>query len=717
MRGMLRVRIGQVERERRHGKRVKHRQHRRAGARVDGGIGGQRGHLVLAGIAQPVARREQPARRLGTAAARVGTGDARPRHRERSAEMVGTRAGAARKQHVRHAPAFRPGQPGSHERVGEIEQVVDVERAPRHEHGNDGLVALGHRLQYGQVLRVAVAVPQRRRRHDVAHGLRVRRLADHRHDGVEGREIHPLCRFAVGDVGRASGLAQPGQDRFAVGEVGIAVARALPGQRPAAGLVRQAVGALPHDQDLHPRLQGQRAAVVLQQDQRFAHGAPRQLAALQRPGVAGAGPLRRPRAEQAHAQLGANDPADGIIDARHRDVAVLDLAGGVRDEGLPVVGHHHHVDAGIDRLRATGIGASRQLADGIPVGNDEALEAHLVLQRTRQQGACARHLPVVDAGGHVIPAVVGRHHALHAGLDRAEVARAVHVDHVLQADPGVALVRAVVGRPVADEMLGGRHHVVVAEVALQPAHVGARIRAHQRTVAGKTFVGASPAGVLRHGERRREHPFDAGGAHRPGGRRADRFDQGRVVRRTQADVVREHRGPEDVVVPVHGVDAPDDRHLDRRVGRHRRIVVAVGQRQPVPDPGVLVSAGPGAAAIEYRADVVFRHLGRRDRLDLGLRHLADLLGEAHARHDFSHARFQRRIGWQSALDRRPVRIVRRLRQAMAEGWRRRRSGVLRRCRVGRQRGATAIDRGQYGAHQPQPSGTNHGEPRLSGAFA
>ena len=61
----------------------------------------------------------------------------------------------------------------------------------------------------------------------------------------------------------------------------MAVARTLPGQRPATGLVGQAVGTLAHDQNLRPRMQGQHVVIILQQDQRFTNGAPRQRAALQ----------------------------------------------------------------------------------------------------------------------------------------------------------------------------------------------------------------------------------------------------------------------------------------------------------------------------------------------------------------------------------------------------------------------------------------------------
>ena len=75
---------------------------------------------------------------------------------------------------------------------------------------------------------------------------------------------------------------------------------------------------------------------------------------------------------------------------------------------------------------------------------------------------------------------------------------------------------------------------------------------------------------------------------------------------------------------MHGVDAPDGGHAEGVAGLGGR-VVRVGQRQPVGLRGVLVRAGPRAAAVEHGADVVLLDLGRGDGGDLRLRHLADLL--------------------------------------------------------------------------------------------
>ena len=74
------------------------------------------------------------------------------------------------------------------------------------------------------------------------------------------------------------------------------------------------------------------------------------------------------------------------------------------------------------------------------------------------------------------------------------------------------------------------------------------------------------------------------------------------------------------------------------------LVEVVGQLQPVVDARVHVHARPGAAAVEDRADIVVADVVRRDRADVGLGHLPDLLLERHASDDRADARLDRRIG-------------------------------------------------------------------------
>ena len=166
------------------------------------------------------------------------------------------------------------------------------------------------------------------------------------------------------------------------------------------------------------------------------------------------------------------------------------------------------------------------------------------------------------------------------------------------------------------------------------------------------------------------------------------------MRRAQADVVREQGGAEHVVVAVHRVGAPDHRDLHLRIGGHRGVAITVGQGEPVADAGVLVLPRPGTAAVEHRADVVLLHLRRRDRLDFGLGHLADLLRQRHAGHDRAHALFQRRVGGPRIADGRPVGVVRRPGRSAGTGG----MGTARACQR------------QGKGQKPRAAHTNHGKP-------
>ncbi len=121
---------------------------------------------------------------------------------------------------------------------------------------------------------------------------------------------------------------------------------------------------------------------------------------------------------------------------------------------------------------------------------------------------------------------------------------------------------------------------------------------HQLRILGEAFVGAAPARILRHGDAGREGPLDAGGAHFLGGDALHLLHQRRIARAAEADVMREDHRAEDVVVPVHGVDAVEQRDLQARVpGVLLQAVVEVG-------PGLEAVAflGVGTAAAENRAE-------------------------------------------------------------------------------------------------------------------
>jgi hypothetical protein len=119
------------------------------------------------------------------------------------------------------------------------------------------------------------------------------------------------------------------------------------------------------------------------------------------------------------------------------------------------------------------------------------------------------------------------------------------------------------------------------------------------------------------------------------------LDQLRIARRAEADIVREHGGAEDVVVAVDGIRAPDHRHLDRHVGRHRRVVEGV---RPAPASRPRARACRCSASCRRRSGPSQDNTcGRRpaSRLDLGLGHLADLLLQRHAGRRSRNPRLER----------------------------------------------------------------------------
>ena len=105
---------------------------------------------------------------------------------------------------------------------------------------------------------------------------------------------------------------------------------------------------------------------------------------------------------------------------------------------------------------------------------------------------------------------------------------------------------------------------------------------------GEAFVGAAPALVARHRDAGGEGPMDARGADLFRRDAADFFDQLRIARAAQADVVREDHRAEHVVVAVHGVDAVENRDAEPRL--ERLLLAAV------------VGVGPGFEAVARLPD-------------------------------------------------------------------------------------------------------------------
>src|SRR3546814_14970381 len=101
--------------------------------------------------------------------------------------------------------------------------------------------------------------------------------------------------------------------------------------------------------------------------------------------------------EQPELVFDAQDAPHRIIEPLGANRAVLRLAERAFVEALPAIGGHIHVEPGVDRLRAVGDAASRDLAVAVPIADDEALEPHLALERVGQQSLVAVGLASVPA--------------------------------------------------------------------------------------------------------------------------------------------------------------------------------------------------------------------------------------------------------------------------------------------------------------------------------
>src|SRR3546814_19644421 len=84
----------------------------------------------------------------------------------------------------------------------------------------------------------------------------------------------------------------------------------------------------------------------------------------------------------------------------------------------------------------------------VPVADDEALEAHFLLERVGQQ-------PLVAVMLDPLPARDARHHGQRAGVDRRGKTHGVLRDQLLLVDIAVARILALELHAIGKETLGG----------------------------------------------------------------------------------------------------------------------------------------------------------------------------------------------------------------------------------------------------------------------
>ena len=541
-------------------------------------------------------------------------------------------------KHVSDAVAFRPGQPRGDDSVGLVQQIINGERPAgdqNHHHRNSRAL---QRIYNGHVFRRQVQILA------VAPHLGIRQLSNDSHR----RALRARAVARVADLGFARGLAHPLENcRPPARHL---AALALPIDGPTSALIPDVVGVFAHHVDAPAFRERQHAAVVLEHYQRLADALARDGAMFGRAESlvqAAVGQKRPVRVHQSRREFHAQDARHGVVNARHRHAAFPRELGEKLDELAVVVRHHHHVHAGVDGgFDLLLVIAGQCLLRGV-VGNQEALEAHLLFQDFGHKDAAGRAFDPV-------PTAIGRHDGGDACGDRGDVARQVNAAEVGVAQPRVALVERKVGgaaasrepraedrAAVAREMLGAGDHAqgIRKAGALKPLDRRRAEQSYHLRRFAEAFVRAPPAHVLWDGNAGPERPVDARGADffRRHARRL--FHELRASRRAQAHVLREHRRPDDVVVPMHGVNPVEQRNTPPRLERPRLVaVIKVG-----PGFQIVSRLGVGIATAQKRPQMVGLDVVEALQEHLvGLGHLPDFFFERQGGQQLADLRIKRR---------------------------------------------------------------------------
>ena len=236
----------------------------------------------------------------------------------------------------------------------------------------------------------------------------------------------------------------------------------------------------------------------------------------ERPLQAAVGERRTAGVHQAHRELDAQDARDRVVNARHRHAALAGQFPEQPDELAVVVGHHHHVHAGVDHgLNLLPVGAGEPLLRAV-VGDEEALEAEFVLEDFGQQHAARRAL-------HAVPTAVRRHDGSHARRNGREIPVQVEAAERGVVEPGISLVETIPravrqlqagaedGAAVAREVFGAGQHAqrIVESGALQSAYRRLAQHLHHGGRLAVAFISAPPAHVLWHRDAGPKRPVDA----------------------------------------------------------------------------------------------------------------------------------------------------------------------------------------------------------------
>ncbi len=325
------------------------------------------------------------------------------------------------------------------------------------------------------------------------------------------------------------------------------------------------------DRDLRRLARERQQAVVLQQHHRLAREAQRERA------VRGAVQLRVRRRRCRHATRGIEEPQlearaqharEGGVHLRLREQALLHRIRVLLELRRTLPTEVDRAVAVRARVDGQGRGLGRRLrivvpgldvAHGVAVAGDEALEAPLPPQRLAEQ-------ELAGAAGNAVHGVVDAHHRAHlADDDRLAEGRQVGVLDVVRGGRRVEAVAQRLGTAVDRVVLGGGGRVQVLAVArLQPADEGDTELAGEERILAVGLLAAAPARIAEDVDVRREEgqaqeqPTALAGLHGlvvldprlAADRLGHLVDGGRVEGRAQADRLRKDRRDPVVRDPV-----------------------------------------------------------------------------------------------------------------------------------------------------------------------
>ena len=229
-------------------------------------------------------------------------------------------------------------------------------------------------------------------------------------------------------------------------------------------------------------------------------------------------------------------------------------------------------------------------------------------------------------------------------------------------------VDAILGATIADEVFDvGDDMLLPLQIggrALQASHHLTCVVVDDGRILGVALIGPPPAIIPRHRHRGGEGPIQAGGRHFASRDLADAENQLRIASRPQTDVVGEQGCREDVIVAVYRIGRPHEGNakappLEACFGRQP---ILIRLTRPIRRRSVLVVVRPATAAIEYGANLVLGDLLGRHLAKVRLNHLADLFLQRHLGEQRLDPLLHGFILGDGAVDLRPLRKVRQLRE-------------------------------------------------------